>query len=359
MKLTSFFQVCSASPVSDHCTEVRCFGAAYFGRRHSYLLLMIVAAVLIFAVLPASGQVTYTYTGRPFTSFAGRYACPPQCSITGSFTVPTALAPNGSYFLYAYGGAPTISTAAFSFTDGVFTFTNANATGNVPREMPTSGIVVGTDSSGNISSWQITLINEQLSFAMISISSADDSVSDCTFDSIVGLGCGGSLGVPSYALGSSGSWTSSSGSPPAQPSPPTDLHANQIGLSGTQVQLTWNYGSDPIDGFKIERKTPSGTWIELPYRPSSSERSYIDISDPVYFPSYATYSYRIRAYLGMTLISAYTTPITAFQISVSSRQCNKGQPCGPRNPVQPAQITRSYLINTFKPLLDCMLCETE
>jgi len=29
---------------------------------------------------------------------------------------------------------------------------------------------------------------------------------------------------------------------------PTNLSATQVGMNGTQIQLTWEYGRDPIDG---------------------------------------------------------------------------------------------------------------
>jgi hypothetical protein len=48
---------------------------------------------------------------------------------------------------------------------------------------------------------------------------------------------------------------------------PTNLQASQIGHTGTQIQLTWDYGSDPIDGFKVERQAPqqriANTWESL------------------------------------------------------------------------------------------------
>src|SRR5581483_4427528 len=39
----------------------------------------------------------------------------------------------------------------------------------------------------------------------------------------------------------------------SNPSPPTKLTTRQSGDDGTQILLTWNYGSEPIDGFIVER----------------------------------------------------------------------------------------------------------
>ena len=84
-------------------------------------------------------------------------------------------------------------------------------------------------------------------------------------------------------------------------SAPTNLQATQIGNTGTQIQLTWDYGSDPIDGFEIERKTPSGDWptsgIPVSLSNCSSTGSGLSCTYPDTVPSaYATYDYRVSAY---------------------------------------------------------------
>ena len=59
------------------------------------------------------------------------------------------------------------------------------------------------------------------------------------------------------------------GTPGSGIAAPTKLQATQISPAGTQasppptqVLLTWNYGSNPADGFSIERKTISQSWDE-------------------------------------------------------------------------------------------------
>ena len=84
-------------------------------------------------------------------------------------------------------------------------------------------------------------------------------------------------------------------------SAPTNLQATQIGTDGTQIQLTWDYGSDPIDGFEIERKTPSGDWptsgIPVSLSNCSSTGSGLSCTYPDTVSSaYATYDYRVSAY---------------------------------------------------------------
>jgi hypothetical protein len=92
--------------------------------------------------LPARADETYTYTGNPFTAFSGTDACPPVCSLSGSFTVATPL---GDNFAPAF-----LTLESFSFTDGGFTFTPTTAVG-------IEGIKVGTNALGQIDVWEIDL----------------------------------------------------------------------------------------------------------------------------------------------------------------------------------------------------------
>jgi hypothetical protein len=112
-------------------------------------------------------------------------------------------------------------------------------------------------------------------------------------------------------------------------SAPTHLQTLQIGFSGTQIQLTWDYGSDPIDGFKIESKTPpSGNWVPLTTIADPTARIYADMNVPAFF----TASYRISAYQG-NVTSAPSNEATAFQLKFSSLNCvgSIGQNCS--NPI--------------------------
>jgi hypothetical protein len=88
-------------------------------------------SLLVFALMPSAlAQVsagptgtasevttTYTYTGNPFTGFHGSSACPPQCKITGSFTIagppPANLTLSDQQFQFD------ITPLAYSFTDGI------------------------------------------------------------------------------------------------------------------------------------------------------------------------------------------------------------------------------------------------
>jgi hypothetical protein len=97
---------------------------------------VVLGALALLAVVGKADTV-YTYTGNPFNQFFGA-TCPPECNISGSFTVSTPLAPNlTSLFIF--------TPNSFSFTDGIVTITQANATA--------SAFEVITDSLGNITGW--------------------------------------------------------------------------------------------------------------------------------------------------------------------------------------------------------------
>ncbi|MFN7932307.1 MAG: hypothetical protein U0R19_03220 [Bryobacteraceae bacterium] len=107
-------------------------------RNNSFALLLCLAFA---ASAPAS--VTYSYQGNNYTTFFGA-TCTSSCSVSGFFSVATALAPN----LVDTNVSPT----SFSFTDSAVTITNSS-----------SGLVinsfrVSTDSQGDIiSAWGIDL----------------------------------------------------------------------------------------------------------------------------------------------------------------------------------------------------------
>ena len=99
---------------------------------------LVVAGGLLIAPSAARADSVYLYTGHPFTSFFGVYECPPVCEITGSFTLPNALAANAPFH--------SINPSSYEFTDGLNIFNNTDSsivlfqveTG--PDSLPTSFI---------------------------------------------------------------------------------------------------------------------------------------------------------------------------------------------------------------------------
>jgi hypothetical protein len=100
---------------------------------------LVLTALVIVAASPAVANTEYTYTGNQFTFLLGT-TCPPECSLSGYFTLASPLGDN-------VNGA-SFTPTTFSFTDGLMTITQANATG-----FHFDG--VSTNSSGVIVGWNM------------------------------------------------------------------------------------------------------------------------------------------------------------------------------------------------------------
>jgi hypothetical protein len=70
--------------------------SAVFGRILRALAVCVLAAGACAGSALADSQ--YTYTGKAFTSFGGGDSCPTTCSISGSFTLATAIGPDNIVF---------------------------------------------------------------------------------------------------------------------------------------------------------------------------------------------------------------------------------------------------------------------
>jgi hypothetical protein len=113
----------------------RNYGAAFsFGR-----LVMVSVLLTMGLATCARADTVYTYTGNTFTAFAGSYTCPPECAITGSFTVPNALA--------ADFPLSNVTPTSYSFTDGNTVLDGANST--------VVTFAVDTNQQGSIDQWVI------------------------------------------------------------------------------------------------------------------------------------------------------------------------------------------------------------
>jgi hypothetical protein len=88
----------------------------------------------------AKADTTYTYKGNAFNQSGGTFACPPECKITGSFTVAAPLTPNANYYF-----AP----LSFSFTDGLTKFTPSNP------DLTRTDFGVVTNSFSQIIGWNM------------------------------------------------------------------------------------------------------------------------------------------------------------------------------------------------------------
>src|SRR5574337_838439 len=103
-------------------------------------------------------DTTYTYEGNLFTTFnefvppiGTGYSCPPECKITGSFTV---FGP-----LDNVNGA--VTPESYSFTDGNTTWSSSNV---FPFNTTISTFDVGTNGSGQILHSHISLLQWGIPF---------------------------------------------------------------------------------------------------------------------------------------------------------------------------------------------------
>ncbi len=113
--------------------------------------LLLLGALAVVLTPAARADTIYTYTGQSLGNFSNGFACKVgfSCPITGSFTTLQPLGPNKGFG----GGIPTL--LAFSFTDGLTTWTNTNSSSGF------SPFTALTDATGNITQWDISLFLPQ------------------------------------------------------------------------------------------------------------------------------------------------------------------------------------------------------
>ncbi len=152
-------------------------------------------------VCPAYADVTYTYIGNPFETYAGNYydqtghdVLYSAISISGSFTIATALPPN----------APLIITPlSCSLTNG-----SATWTGNA-----STFIFVATNASGQISNWDVFLFD---STGYIQT----EKETGVTVDTWYASSSTDWSYLTAYNTGNPGQWTIAGGGPAMTPLPP-------------------------------------------------------------------------------------------------------------------------------------------
>jgi hypothetical protein len=172
-----------------------------------------IAACLALLSLPAMANTTYTYTGNDFTDVLAPYTL--SDSVTASFTVAATLGDS-----YAY---QQVTPLSFSFSDGVQTITNLNAT------LPPPEFDIATDLNGNITAWNI--------FVFIPSDSVPNVIETNTLINAIGT-FGVDLGLDNVVgygqnFGNPGTWTSSLSDPPPSSTPePSSLALLGTGMVG-------------------------------------------------------------------------------------------------------------------------------
>ena len=137
--------------------------------------------------IPLTASTTYTYTGNDFEAvFGGSYTT--SDFVSGFFTVASPLPDN---LVFSNNN---VTPTAYSFTDGVQTFSSVSPPTNITFD-------IGTDASGNITSWNVTLGSGPPGNNSVS---TDNAASD--------VGQMDSFGAFGDVIGDPGTWASSSGS---------------------------------------------------------------------------------------------------------------------------------------------------
>jgi hypothetical protein len=118
------------------------------------LLLLAVALTAGLVLQPLFAvPVTYIYTGNPFTNVSGPYTTSDQ--VTAKVKLSSPLPANMSLQI--------VTPLAFSFSDGVQTFTNLTAS---------SSFEFQTDASGNIFAWNVGVVTAQA--GIFTVNTADN-----------------------------------------------------------------------------------------------------------------------------------------------------------------------------------------
>jgi len=176
------------------------------GRVCAFATVFVFCSLLAISFPPvasADGVTTYTYTGQPFSlngvgTVSSYYpnpapVCPPECDLTGYFTVA------GMLLTPTLNGTIPVDPISFSFTDGIDTLNNSNAT---------ISLSVSTDAAGNIFEW---FVNIDGTSGLESYSEFYGSATEATD----GVYMTGAAGPSAYLEGHRGTWSVSVPEPSA------------------------------------------------------------------------------------------------------------------------------------------------
>jgi hypothetical protein len=176
--------------------------------RFRLLVAAVVVATSSFAAY--ADTFTYTYTGHDFTEVSAPYTT--SDFVTGSFTLAAPLPSN-----LDFSNGLHFQPLSFSFTDGVQTIDNFNATNE-------AFTMLGTDSSGAINSWNIVMF-------IFTGSSSNNEIVTSSFER--GLDVGNNLVGSGRIDRDPGTWVETvNSSAVPEPSTVALLGAGILGLAG-------------------------------------------------------------------------------------------------------------------------------
>ncbi|MFO1284391.1 MAG: hypothetical protein U1F51_18375 [Burkholderiales bacterium] len=120
-------------------------------RTHQSVRLLVAASFAALAGVAAAQPTTYSYSGTPYVAPTGTFTT--SMRITGSFTTANPLPKNMPPT--AIGPAGNGAAIAWSFSNGIDTFTQANSSEIYGMN---SDFFVGTDNRGNVNYYNIGLV---------------------------------------------------------------------------------------------------------------------------------------------------------------------------------------------------------
>ena len=192
------------------------------GPTRAFCKVMMLAICLMSPVVlatPSFADFVYTYTGNSFTEWVNGMDLA-ATNVSGSLTYASVLPPS-----------PTLTQQtplAWSFTDGVFTWTQANST---------CAALFSTDASGNILEWQIGFQYGPYSELDLYNSLITDKTSGLVIDRTMIGQAAQELATYALVLNNPGTWTAGASSPVPVPPSVLLLASGLIGMVAVRRRL--------------------------------------------------------------------------------------------------------------------------
>ncbi len=217
----------------------------------------------------------------------------------------SAWAPTSASFTTSAPAPPAVTAPAITDSSGASNIASTSSTlnGNLTSDggaATTVSVYWGAKDGGTTAaSW-----SGNVALGTKSVGAFTDNITGLTASTTYYYRCYASNSAGSAWAPTSASFSTSAPAPPAVTAP-SGLSATTI--SATQINLAWTDNSNNETGFKIERKTGTGAYAQI----ATVGANVTTYSNTTGLVANTTYTYRVRAYLGTTLNSAYCNEASA------------------------------------------------